>query len=340
MTKVDQLIEAFKEFKEELNKNGTNCSYKAAPNATIGTSGGEGGMYRSEKMGKMVSVPEPASSFDTTQKAEAGPNPKVMSTKKPLKPSDVSDAGPSSFKINVSKDNKGATTERHPVNKDEMCGQDMMAMSEDRVKGVHVGSNPAQPGRSKMGLMNRIGATDKAKQEAKDNLKDMKRIKPKLTKHEEVIKFQNNKQWSLDKSAFKDLQHKIEHEGHSKDSAAAITASIGRKSIGEKAMEERSKEARKNEGVNSQSNPDMADMEDPRGNVRMVKDEHPVNENKEKFKVMPMTTEKPEKAESVKGKPYSDKGEVKKGDKALSADAKGYEEQNAQNKARHGCPGI
>lgn len=57
------------------------------------------------------------------------------------------------------------------------------------------------------------------------------------------------KKSELEKSAFKKLQHKIEHEGHSAESAAAITASIGRKKLGEAEMERRSKEARKSEDV-------------------------------------------------------------------------------------------
>lgn len=53
MTKVDELIAKFKEFKEELNKN-VNNSYSMAPNATTGTSGGQGGMYRSEGQDMMA----------------------------------------------------------------------------------------------------------------------------------------------------------------------------------------------------------------------------------------------------------------------------------------------
>lgn len=49
MSKIDQLIAVFKEVKEDLNKN-VNNSYGGAPNATTGTSGGQGGMYRSEGM--------------------------------------------------------------------------------------------------------------------------------------------------------------------------------------------------------------------------------------------------------------------------------------------------
>jgi len=51
MSRVNELIEKFKEFKEELNK-GVNCSYQTAandspkPNATTGTSGGENSMYK------------------------------------------------------------------------------------------------------------------------------------------------------------------------------------------------------------------------------------------------------------------------------------------------------
>jgi hypothetical protein len=54
MSKVDQLIQRFKDIKEELNKN-MNMSYSTQPNssnATTGTSCGQGSMYRSEEMDK------------------------------------------------------------------------------------------------------------------------------------------------------------------------------------------------------------------------------------------------------------------------------------------------
>jgi len=59
MSKIDQLISKFKEFKEELNKN-VNASYSTDPNSgtsttggsVTGTSGGQGGMYRSEDVKK------------------------------------------------------------------------------------------------------------------------------------------------------------------------------------------------------------------------------------------------------------------------------------------------
>lgn len=68
MNNIDQLIEKFREFKEELNKS-----------------------------------------------AAAGPNPKVLSVKKPISPKDVGDAGPASFKVDVKKPNKGVSSERHPM---------------------------------------------------------------------------------------------------------------------------------------------------------------------------------------------------------------------------------
>jgi hypothetical protein len=50
LTKVDQLINKFEEFKEELNKNmnGLMNPGQLKPSATTGTSGGQTGMYRSE----------------------------------------------------------------------------------------------------------------------------------------------------------------------------------------------------------------------------------------------------------------------------------------------------
>jgi hypothetical protein len=283
MTKVDELIAKFKEFKEELNKGSTNASCAPEPNATSGTSGGEGGMYRSEAIDKNC-------------------------------------VGP----MNMSE---------HDVNKtNSPAGQDMMAMSTD------------------------------------------------------VIKFDKNGQWSLDKSAFKALQHKIEREGHGKDSAAAITASIGRKEIGQKEMTARSKagmnkvdpqeniniphpqgKAKMANGVNKEdsalddgvnreanpkphlrdcgvtgkhrmvkeeniklgtnqrvANPPEEEVGDCRGNVHMVKEEGTNEEagtsrphNKGKFKVMDEVKEKSSEKASPKGKPYNDKGEIKKGDKVL-----------------------
>jgi hypothetical protein len=306
MTKVDELIEKFKEFKEELNK-GVNASYAPQPNmsmskdstkqygkaqnATTGTSGGENSIYKNV-----------------------------------VAPMNMSEAGP--------------------------AGVDMMAMSE------------------------------------------------------EVIKFEKNGQWSLNKSAFKTLQHKIEREGHSKDSAGAITASIGRKELGQKEMTARSKagmnkvdpeeniniphpqgKAKMANGVNKRdsvmdddganreanprvkmhdvvqdrnmerdsklgtnqrlANPPAKNCPDARGRVHMVKEEgtneragtsHP--HNKGKFKVMDEVEEKTSEKASPKGKPYNDKGEVKKADEAKMKKPLEHEEQRAQNKARQGCFGI
>ncbi|CAM6003860.1 unnamed protein product [Sphagnum balticum] len=258
-------------------------SYSPKPNATTGTSGGEGGMYRSE-----------------AEKAEAGPNPKVMSVKKPLAPKHVEDAGPASFKVSVPKDNKAATSPRHPMGEEaKKCGpagEDMMAMSEETIKADH------------------------------------------------------NGQWRIEKSAFKELQGKIERQGHSKDSAAAITASIGRKELGQKEMTARSKAGmnkvdpdenvniphpkgkakmangvNKDEGTNQRiANPPQDTLPDARGRVHMVKDEGTNEEaspnrphNKGKFKVVDEVKEVSSEKASPKGKPYSDKGEIKKGNKVL-----------------------
>ena len=54
-SKIEQLIKAFKEVKEDLNKT-VNQSYSQQPNATTGTSGGQGGMYRSEGIDKGDSI--------------------------------------------------------------------------------------------------------------------------------------------------------------------------------------------------------------------------------------------------------------------------------------------
>ena len=161
--------------------------------------------------------------------------------------------------------------------------------------------------------------------------------KEKLTLHK-------NGQWSLDKSAFKKLQHKIEEEGHSKESAGAITASIGRKAIGEKAMEERSKagmkkEESKKDGTNQRiANPPEGALTDGRGKVHMVKDEHPTAHNTEEFKVMPMTSEKDSKKAKVKGEPYNGK-DVKKGDHGKPVqgnEARGNDENKAPGRGTLG----
>lgn len=59
-------------------------------------------------------------------------------------------------------------------------------------------------------------------------------------KREETLTFQKNGQWNLEKThvGFKKLQGKLEGEGHSEESAGAIAASIGRKKYGSKKMAE------------------------------------------------------------------------------------------------------
>jgi len=493
--KIDELMQKFKEFKEELNKN-VNCS--TVPNPTTGTSGGEGGMYRSE-----------------VAKAEAGKDPKIMHTKKPLKPKDVENVGASGFKITVPKDNKGVTTSRHPMSK-MGDGDDMMAMSEEVIKfdkngqwkmekadkpkakapaaaakapapdeadptdpaaadpaaaaqakdpadpvpaaaapaaapakaavappakdagaGSGSGNSPTKtntetggssPGGASTGgvgsglggagtggaatggastggagtvtvtisgssttetssgagakkggkgggkpagpitlnISNVGGRTDAGNVASGDgpgasgsggtapngfggggggaSPDEPKNFstqgKDKMAK---TIKFEKNGQWSLDKSAFKTLQHKIEGQGHSKDSAAAITASIGRKEIGQKEMTARSKAGmnkvdpeenvniphpqgkakmangvNKGEGKNRTADPKDNQVGDPRGHVRLVKDgtneeANPTRpHNSGKFKVMDEVKEKESKKEDVKGKPYNGEGKLNK----------------------------
>jgi hypothetical protein len=369
MSKVDELIAKFKQFKEELNK-GVNCSYQTATtspptNATTGTSGGE----------------------NSTYKAEAGPNPLVISTTKPLAPKHVEDKGVTTFKVNTPPHIKGAMSQRHPMGKGEI-DQDMMAMSEEVIKfdkngqwsmskadpavaakgkakaavpaadpaaaaldpaadpapvaakgkaktGASTGGDTTSPthtntetggsspggastggvgsglggagtggaatggastggagtvtvtisgssstetssgagakkGKGKGGepaapitlnISNVGGRTDAGNVASGDGpgasgsggtapngfggggggASPDEPANFSTQGKDKVVKFDNNGQWSLDKSAFKTLQHKIEHEGHSADSAAAITASIGRKEIGQKEMTARSK---------------------------------------------------------------------------------------------------
>jgi len=231
--KMDKLITRFKEIQEDLHKN-VNASYSSQPNATTGTSGGQGGMYRSEDM-----------------------------------------------------------------NKD---GQDIMEMSE-----VIKFDNNGQ------WKLNKAATTPDEPKNFSTQGKD------KMTKAESLA---NDIIEKLEKSAFKTLQHKIEGQGHSKDSAAAITASIGRKEIGQKEMTARSKagmhkdESYANEGINRTSSPKEEKMKEPK--VHMVKDEGVNSEPKrhhDNFKVMPMTSEKDSKKEKVSGKPYDGSdSKVHKGD--------------------------
>jgi hypothetical protein len=280
MAKIDELIEAFKGFKEELNKNmnSSQSMAKPAPNPTIGSAGGEGGMYRSEELDKQMISASPGGAQDamvvkfdkngqwSLHKAEAGSNPKVMISAKRIKPEHVSDAGASSFKISVPKGQKTATSERHPVD------------------------------------------TSKWKKTA-DAIID-----------------------KLEKSAFKTLQRKIEGQGHSKDSAAAITASIGRKEIGQKEMTARSKAGMakdesylSTDGKNREANPKLrqSDM-GPGGKVHLIGKAEGTNEeagtshphNKGKFKVMDMEPEKNLKHADATGLPYNGKDkDVKKDEK-------------------------
>ncbi len=80
-----------------------------------------------------------------------------------------------------------------------------LSMSEETMKdekGINTGANPKMPGRSKMGLMNAIGAPEQAKAEAKKVLKEMKKLpKPKLVKmnDQENLAMSDNGQWSIEK---------------------------------------------------------------------------------------------------------------------------------------------
>lgn len=271
--KYDELKKALSELKDDVQKNmnGTHAMTKPKPNPTTGTSGGEGGMYRSE--GSMK--------------------------------------------------------------KDGMIGQDAMAMSEGVKKDA---SNP-------FGGM--ISTGPKPSAEAVNILSGG------VKKSQEGLTFSKNGQWSLNKSAFKDLQHKIERQGKSKESAAAITASIGRKEIGQKEMTARSKagmnkvdpdenvniphpqgKAKMSNGVNKGdddklgtnqrlANPPEDECPDPRGRIHMIKEEG-TNEkaasskphNKGKFKVMDEVAEKESKKAKADGLPYNgDDKKVHKSDK-------------------------
>jgi hypothetical protein len=190
----------------------------------------------------------------------------------------------------------------------------------------------------------------------------------------ETLKTDKNGQWKIEKSAFKTLQHKIEGQGHSKDSAAAITASIGRKEIGQKEMTARSKagmnkvdpeeniniphpqgKAKMSDGVNKEdmkdgtnqriANPPEKDMQDPRGRVHMVKEEGTNEEsnptkphNKGKFKVMDEVKEKESKKEKVAGLPYNgDDKKMHKDDKILVGTGTNDENKSPGRNSGHGA---
>jgi hypothetical protein len=126
------------------------------------------------------------------------------------------------------------------------------------MRGVHVSNNDKNPGRSTMGIMARVGEMGGAKAEAKRNLKEMKSLpKPKLAKDEDCMDSmemaEKETSWckcdekegdnakcpmhgeKVEKSGgFKRLEHKLEGEGHSKESADNIAAAVGRKKYGAK----------------------------------------------------------------------------------------------------------
>lgn len=62
-------------------------------------------------------------------------------------------------------------------------------------------------------------------------------------------KIAKNGQWSMNKSAFKELEHKLEGEGKSEESAGAIAYTVGKKKYGKEGMEAKAKagEAKKSE---------------------------------------------------------------------------------------------
>ena len=61
------------------------------------------------------------------------------------------------------------------------------------------------------------------------------------------MKMAKNGQWSMHKGAFKELEHKLEGEGKSKESAGAIAYSVGKKKYGKAGMEHKAEAARKND---------------------------------------------------------------------------------------------
>jgi hypothetical protein len=283
MSKIDQLIAVFKEVKEELNKNMNGAMAPGSnmkPNSTTGTSGGQGGMYRSE-MDKNCAPPA------TMNLSEDGSMEKQMISASP-----------------------GGAQDMHMIK----CGANGQWRM-DKIDEPH---------------------KDDPHHEAKE-MKIAKDIKAKAKKLEGMHKtdqLADDIIEKLEKSAFKRLQHKIEGEGHSKESAGAITAAIGRKELGQKEMTARSKAGMHKEddnyisrdGKNREANPKLRQSDlGPGGRVRMIKDEGTNSEaasskphNKGEFKVMPMEPETSVKHLEAKGLPYSGKDKDVKKDEHCS----------------------
>lgn len=68
-----------------------------------------------------------------------------------------------------------------------------------------------------------------------------------IRKGDEELMCSENGQWSIKKSAFKELEHKLEDEGKSEESAGAIAYSIGKKKYGKAGMEHKAEAAKKSE---------------------------------------------------------------------------------------------
>jgi hypothetical protein len=126
----------------------------------------------------------------------------------------------------------------------------------------------------------------------------------------ECLKFDSNGQWKLNKVDPTENINVPHPQGKAK-----MANGVNKEEMSEKL------------GTNQRlANPPESAVGDPRGKkVHMIKDEG-------KFKVMDEVEEKESKKEKVAGLPYN--GDDKKTHKSESADAKGYEEQRAQNKAR------
>lgn len=63
----------------------------------------------------------------------------------------------------------------------------------------------------------------------------------------EELMCHENGQWNFKKSAFKELEHKLEGEGKSKESAGAIAYTVGKEKYGKAGMERKAEAAKKSE---------------------------------------------------------------------------------------------
>jgi len=275
MIKFNELEIAFKDLKEELNK-GMSSPNGQIPNVgmiggggtpQMGTSGGQGGMYRSEDMDKNCAPPAAMNMSDN----------KSSDMKKQMigaSPGGAQDA------MMIKYDANGQwRMEKASMNVKPGRGEG------GKVKGVHTSVIPGE--RAALGT-SEAGARMRA---------------PFSSPY--------------------DIAHaKLEHEKVLSDIKSMPAPKLGK--TADEIIEKLEKHYISQDGKNREANPKLrqSDM-GPGGKVHMIKKDEGTNSeaasskphNKEKFKVMPMTSEKEEKHADAKGLPYDGKDkDVKKGE--------------------------